>query len=70
MIFSANIEPSCAYCVNGALMANCDDDIICQIKGIVSPAFSCSKYRYDPLKRIPPQKIVKLEQFSDGDFDI
>ena len=53
MLFEKKMDPRCAYCRNGAPAEN--GDVICRKKGIVSPAFSCRAFRYDPLRRVPPR---------------
>ncbi len=51
MLFKRNIDPSCTYCRRGKQIT--EETILCQRKGVVSPAGSCTAFRYDPLKRVP-----------------
>ena len=69
MLFQKNIEPRCAYCKRGALLA--DDRVMCMKKGIVSTANSCRKFRYDPLKRVPPKPVkADFSALKDEDFTL
>lgn len=68
MIFSKDIEPMCLYCEHGKkIMAT--EDIICPKKGIVKPDFSCRKFKYTPINRIPPKKVSTVGGFSKEDFE-
>ena len=55
MLFQKKIDPSCAYCRRGKQIG--EDTVLCQKKGVVSPEGSCSRFRYDPLKRVPPRPV-------------
>ena len=66
-MFRKDIEPSCAYCARGAVLS--DGNVICEKFGLISPAADCSKFRYDPLKRIPPRPPV-LPEYDADDFTI
>ena len=69
VIFKKDIEPRCAYCAHGNSLG--EDQIICVKKGVVSPAGSCRRFKYDPLKRVPPKPlVVSFDKFSDEDFSI
>ena len=61
----ANYECICAYCEKASGIYD-EDTMICQSRGIVSKAYSCRKFIYDPLKRIPPKAISapKLEYIN------
>ncbi len=56
MLFHKNIEPRCAYCAHGASLG--ENKVLCAKKGVVSPGFHCPRFRYDPLKRVPPKPAV------------
>ena len=56
MLFQKDIEPRCAYCQRGAQLE--DDKILCVKKGVVSPGGSCRRFKYDPLKRVPPPPVL------------
>lgn len=68
MIFSKDIIPMCLYCEHGTKII-ATDDIICQRKGIVKPDFSCKKFKYNPINRIPPKKTIVSNDFSKEDFE-
>jgi len=53
MLFRDNIEPRCAYCAKSRPLD--DNDVICSKHGVVSLAYSCRSFKYDPLKRVPPR---------------
>ena len=67
-LFNKNIEPQCAYCEHG----NASQDgnaVLCKHRGIVSNYFSCNKFIYDPLMRIP-KKTPDLPVFDKSDFEL
>ena len=69
MLFSKEIEPRCAYCQRGAKLS--DDKVMCLKKGIVSPAGQCRRFKYDPLKRVPPKPLVlDFSALRDEDFSL
>ncbi len=52
----ANYECICANCENAAFIYD-EDTMICKSRGVVSKLFSCRKFMYDPLKRVPPSAV-------------
>jgi len=68
-MFRKNIDPRCAYCQKGSVLN--DREVICVKKGIVPAENSCSAFRYDPMKRIPPRP-AKLDtgHLREEDFQI
>lgn len=67
MLFKKDIEPRCAYCKRGAVLD--EDRVMCMKKGIVSPTGSCRKFKYDPLKRVPPKPAVAdFSHLKEEDF--
>ena len=60
MLFQKDIEPRCAYCKRGTPLDG--EQVICIRRGIVSPTGSCRRFKYDPLKRVPPRPA----KFSGG----
>ncbi len=67
-LFGARIDPACEYCRHG--QASQDGQmILCRNKGIVAPYYSCRKFFYCPLKRIPKPR-PKLLEFSPEDFEL
>lgn len=67
MLFEKDIEPRCAYCKRGAQLD--EDQVMCVKKGIVSPTGACRKFKYDPLKRVPPKPLtVDFSHLKEEDF--
>lgn len=56
MLFTKKIDPSCAYCQRGKSVG--PEKVLCEKKGVVTAADSCSAFRYDPLKRVPPRPVT------------
>lgn len=68
-LFRKDIEPRCQYCARGEQLD--DEQIACVKQGVVSPGHHCPAFRYDPLKRVPPQQVVPdFSKFSDEDFTL
>lgn len=66
--FGANIEPACEYCEHGKRTKDYQM-VLCKYKGAVAPYFSCRKFLYSPLLRIPkPQKALK--KYNKEDFQL
>ena len=63
MLFRKKIERFCAYCAFSGKVN--DNQVICQKCGIVPASHHCRRFRYDPLKRIPPK--AKAQDFSKFD---
>ena len=55
----------CLYCENATVISD-DDNVLCSLKGIVNKEYSCKKFIYDPLKRIPAP-IPPLPKLSEDD---
>ena len=70
MLFRKNIEPRCAYCAHAGRID--DNEVACPRKGIVPAGGSCRRFKYDPLKRIPPkpgQLVMKNVNDEDLSFE-
>lgn len=67
-LFGSQIEPACEYCHKGHKTMD-GQMVLCKSKGVVAPYYSCRKFDYDPLKRIPlrPQP---LPEYSQEDFKL
>ncbi len=63
----ANYECLCAFCEKATGIYD-EDTMICKSRGIVSKAYSCRKFIYDPLKRVPP-KAVSAPKLEYVDID-
>ena len=56
-------EPRCEYCLIGKLSAD-GENVLCPKKGVMNKDFSCKKFRYDPLKRVPDTRTPKAAEFD------
>ena len=65
-LFPRKAYPACRNCVHGHL-SQTGGKILCPRRGIVAPDYSCRKYRYDPLKRVP-RRLPALPSFDRKDF--
>lgn len=69
MLFRKNIEPRCGYCVRSAPAEA--GTIICRKKGICPETNHCRSFRYDPLKRVPPQhRAMDFSKYDDTDYSL
>ena len=69
MLFSKSIEPKCAYCQRGKPSEG--DTILCIKKGVMEAGDSCSSFRNDPLKRVPPRPITPdFSRLKEEDFSL
>ena len=69
MVFRKKISHYCAYCAHAGRID--EHQLICSKKGIVAAADQCFRFRYDPLKRIPPRpKAPTLKRYDDKDFQL
>lgn len=67
MLFRKNIEPHCCYCKFGNLVN--EREVACVKRGIVPMEWHCRKFRYDPLKRVPPRpRALDTSKMSERDF--
>ncbi len=64
-----NVEAKCEYCKYGKLAAD-NTSILCPKMGVTAKDFSCKKFSYDPLKRIPSNSTPSLMHFDKKDFEI
>lgn len=69
MLFRKDIEPRCAYCKYSARAE--EETVICRKKGIRADTDHCRKFKYDPLRRIPPRsETVDFLKFDETDFSL
>ena len=62
-----DIEKICAMCEHAEIIFD-EDNVLCEIRGIVAGTFCCRKFIYDPLKRVPPRPVkVKPHEYVDID---
>lgn len=67
-LFPRRAYAACANCAHGR-PSNDGSHILCIRRGIVEPDYSCRKYRYDPLRRVP-RKLPKLPEYNQDEFKI
>ncbi|MDL2273786.1 hypothetical protein LJC34_04490 [Oscillospiraceae bacterium OttesenSCG-928-G22] len=69
MLFRKNIEHSCSYCKLGTKLN--DRQTACVRHGVVSSAYSCRSFVYDPFMRVPPKPAkIRKQGLTDDDFKI
>ena len=69
MLFRKKIQRACAYCTFGGKID--DDTIICQKCGVVPSGHHCRRFRYDPLKRVPPKPLAQnFSKYEETDFSL
>lgn len=70
--FGKDIPPHCEYCDFGK-RAKDGNKVLCDKRGLVDADFSCGKFVYSPLKRIPIKQLNRVgfldedEEFNDDD---
>jgi len=69
LLFSRNIEPSCAYCRYGVSLGY--DEVACSKRGIMSEEGKCGAFKYEPTKRKPEYMRPPITpEVSEDDFRI
>ena len=69
MLFRKNIDPRCAYCQWGAQIS--EREVACVKRGIMPVEGSCRRFRYDPLKRVPPRPApLETARLKESDFSL
>lgn len=63
--FGKDIKPHCEYCEFGK-RAKDGNKVLCDKRGLVDAEFSCGKFTYSPLKRIPVKQLNRVG-FTDVD---
>ncbi len=66
-LYGTKIAPACSYCQYGT-PASDRKMIFCNRRGVVSPYYSCRKFKYDPLMRVPRRQ--ELPQLDPNDFTL
>lgn len=67
--FDKHIEPKCDYCQFGR-RAKDGSKVLCEKRGLVDCNYSCSKFIYSPLKRIPVKQLNFVGSLADEDIYI
>lgn len=63
-----NYEKRCEYCLKGRLPQD-RSVVLCRRFGVVPLDFSCRKFEYDPLKRVP-NRIKFNASFDENEFKL
>ncbi len=67
--FDKNIAPKCDYCQFGK-RAKDGNKVLCEKRGLVDCSYSCNKFAYSPLKRIPVKQLNFVGSLADEDIYI
>lgn len=67
--FDKHIEPKCDYCQFGK-RAKDGNKVLCEKRGLVDCNYSCNKFVYSPLKRIPVKQLNFVGSLADEDIYI
>ena len=67
--FDKSIEPKCDYCQFGK-RAKDGNKVLCEKRGLVECNYSCGKFTYSPLKRIPVKQLNFVGSLADEDIYI
>ncbi|SEK63969.1 hypothetical protein SAMN02910353_01033 [Ruminococcus sp. YRD2003] len=67
--FDKHIEPKCDYCRFGK-RAKDGNKVLCEKRGLVDANYSCSKFIYSPLKRIPVKQLNFVGSLADEELYI
>ena len=65
--FDKNIQPTCDSCQFGK-RAKDGDKVLCEKRGLVDSSFSCGKFTYSPLKRIPVKQLKFVGSLADDEI--
>lgn len=69
MLFRKKIDRRCAYCQFGGKIS--DEQVICQKCGVVPASHQCRRFRYDPLKRVPPKPLAPdFSKYDEKDYSL
>ncbi|MEE1075455.1 MAG: hypothetical protein U0K93_08260 [Acutalibacteraceae bacterium] len=65
-LFNKKLEHHCEYCVYGT-NSEFSNEVLCLKRGVTDAKDSCRKYKYDPLKRLPPKAKIS-NNYNPEDF--
>ena len=69
MLFRKKMERCCLYCRFGTKRN--EEMMPCAMMGIVPVCDDCRKFRYDPIKRVPPKpKAMDFSKYEEEDFSL
>lgn len=66
--FRKDIEKRCAYCKHGTPIS--EEQVGCARRGVMDSTDHCSRFSYDPLKRIPPRPATLSDRHTAEDFSL
>ena len=67
--FDKHIEAKCDYCQFGKRTKD-GNKVLCEKRGLVEQTYSCNKFIYSPLKRIPVKQLNFVGSIADEDIYI
>ena len=67
--FDKHMAPKCDYCQFGR-RAKDGNKVLCDKRGLVDCNYSCNKFIYSPLKRIPVKQLKFVGSLADEDIYI
>lgn len=67
--FDKSITPKCDYCQFGK-RAKDGNKILCEKKGLVNADYSCGKFSYSPLRRVPVKQLNFVGSLADDELYI
>lgn len=67
--FDKHIDPKCDYCQFGKRTRD-GNKVLCEKRGLVEQTYSCNKFIYSPLKRIPVKQLNFVGSIADDDIYI
>ena len=69
MLFRKKIDRCCSYCLHCTKMD--DENVLCIKRGVVSAYGQCTRFRYDPCKRIPGKaKALDFSKYDREDYSL
>ena len=69
MLFRKDITPRCGYCRYAAPAGS--GSVICRKKGIRPESDACRRFKYDPLRRVPPKPVsVDFSKYDERDYSL
>lgn len=68
-LFRKDMDPRCIYCSRGTQLN--EREVACLKYGVVPVEYHCGRFRYDPLKRVPPRPTtLNTAGLQEKDFKI
>lgn len=68
-LFNKDIDPMCLYCQHSHDISA--QQVACVKHGLKAPTDKCRKFRYDPLRRVPPRpKKADFSGLTSEDFSL